>query len=184
MRIIRASDCKVMPWKNGGGTTTEIAVFPEGASLSDFDWRISSAEVAADGPFSRFEGIERRLSILEGEGLELRFTDGVQQLGPGDHIDFAGEADVFGALVGGPVTDLNIMVRRGRVRMRAETLRIDGHREIRHAWGMAALFVLGGELAVAGDVARRFDTVLLDGPRPLAVSGMAEVLLVGFEELG
>jgi len=62
MRIIRAADCLVMPWKNGGGTTTEIAVAPEGASLNDFDWRISMAHVGADGPFSSFPGIDRTLS--------------------------------------------------------------------------------------------------------------------------
>lgn len=183
MRIIRFASLTPSPWKNGGGVTRQIAVSPPGSGLADFDWRISSAEVAADGPFSRFEGIDRRLYILEGEGLELRFTDGMQRLGPGDHIDFAGEADVFGALVDGPVTDLNIMVRRGRMRMRAETLRVEGLREIHHAWGTAAVFMLDGELAVAGDIARRFDTVLLDGSRPLAVSGVAQVLLVGFEAL-
>ncbi|TIV74879.1 MAG: HutD family protein, partial [Mesorhizobium sp.] len=31
MRILRAADYRVMPWKNGGGTTTEIAVSPDGA---------------------------------------------------------------------------------------------------------------------------------------------------------
>ena len=56
------------------------------------------------------------------------------------------------------------------MRMRAEMLRIDGLREIHHAWGRAALFVLDGELAVAGDIAHRFDTVLLDEPRPLIVN--------------
>jgi len=184
VRLIAFSQLVATPWKNGGGVTRQIAIDPPGSRLDDFGWRLSTAEVAQDGPFSRFDGVDRQLHILAGEGLDLRFADGTQRLRRGEHADFAGEAEVTGALVAGPVTDFNIMVRRGRVRMRAEALRIDGHREIRHAWGMAALFVLGGELAVAGDVARRFDTVLLDGPRPLAVSGMAEVLLVGFEELG
>jgi environmental stress-induced protein Ves len=49
-----------MPWKNGGGETTEIAVFPDGAGLSDFDWRVSMARVDGDGPFSSFPGIEGR----------------------------------------------------------------------------------------------------------------------------
>ena len=31
------------PWKNGGGTTREVAVSPEGAGLDDFAWRISLA---------------------------------------------------------------------------------------------------------------------------------------------
>lgn len=43
MRILRASDHKRMPWKNGKGETVEIAVFPEGASVDTFDWRISMA---------------------------------------------------------------------------------------------------------------------------------------------
>ena len=30
-----------MPWKNGGGETTEIAVSPPGAGLDDFDWRVA-----------------------------------------------------------------------------------------------------------------------------------------------
>jgi uncharacterized protein len=52
MNIIRARDCRVMPWKNRRGSTTEIAVGSAGASLDAFDWRISMAHVAADGPFS------------------------------------------------------------------------------------------------------------------------------------
>ena len=43
LRVIRAAECQTMPWKNGGGETTEIAVFPSGAGLDDFEWRISMA---------------------------------------------------------------------------------------------------------------------------------------------
>ncbi len=43
-----------MPWKNGGGETAEIAVFPPSADLSEFGWRISMATVSSDGPFSAF----------------------------------------------------------------------------------------------------------------------------------
>jgi uncharacterized protein len=51
MRVLTPSDYKRMPWKNGGGETTEIAVFPPGASLDAIAWRLSMASVAADGPF-------------------------------------------------------------------------------------------------------------------------------------
>ena len=64
MKIIRARDCRTTPWKNGGGSTTEIAVEPSGASLDTFAWRISVARVAADGPFSEFPGIDRTLAVL------------------------------------------------------------------------------------------------------------------------
>ena len=56
MRILRAADYRRMPWKNGSGETVEVAVFPPGASIDDFDWRISIATVAAEnGAFSLFQ---------------------------------------------------------------------------------------------------------------------------------
>ena len=71
MRILRAADYRVMPWKNGGGTTTEITVSPDGSGLDDFDWRVSMARVASSGPFSGFAGVDRTLAVLEGEGIVL-----------------------------------------------------------------------------------------------------------------
>ncbi len=76
MKLYRAHDHKRMPWKNGGGETVEIAVFPPGAGVDDFDWRISMATVASDGPFSIFPGIDRTLSILDGAGLSLKMEGG------------------------------------------------------------------------------------------------------------
>ncbi len=66
MRMIRSSDYRRMPWKNGGGETVEIAIAPAGASLDAFDWRISMACVASSGPFSRLPGIDRTLAVLAG----------------------------------------------------------------------------------------------------------------------
>ena len=70
MLILRAAGYRVMPWKNGGGTTTEVAVSPDHAGLEDFDWRISMARVETSGPFSSFAGIDCTLSVLEGEGKD------------------------------------------------------------------------------------------------------------------
>ena len=63
MRVLRAADYPRMPWKNGGGETAEILVEPAGAPLDSFDWRLSMARVAADGPFSLFPGVERTPSF-------------------------------------------------------------------------------------------------------------------------
>ena len=51
-RILRSSDYQRMPWKNGGGATTEIwkAASPAGEML----WRLSIADVASDGRFWNF----------------------------------------------------------------------------------------------------------------------------------
>ena len=48
-----------MPWKNGLGVTAQIAIHPPGATLADFTWRISSAEVRGSNPFSNFAGTPR-----------------------------------------------------------------------------------------------------------------------------
>ena len=71
MHILRAENYRRMRWKNGGGETAEIAVSPDSAGLDDFDWRVSMATVEAGGPFSMFAGVDRTLSILEGEGILL-----------------------------------------------------------------------------------------------------------------
>ena len=91
-RIVRAESLARVPWKNGGGTTAEIADSPEGAGFDAFDWRISFAEVESDGPFSAFPGIDRTLMLVEGARLELA-VEGVPHAlaAPGDALSFAGE---------------------------------------------------------------------------------------------
>jgi environmental stress-induced protein Ves len=46
-------------------------VEPPGASLEMFDWRISVASIATDGPFSEFSGIDRTPAVVKGKGLPL-----------------------------------------------------------------------------------------------------------------
>ncbi len=181
MRLIPRDSLVATPWKNGGGETRQIACFPPESGLDDFHWRLSTAEVSQDGPFSRFDGVDRRLYVLAGGGLDLTFEGAeTRRLHAGEHSDFAGEAQVQGRLVDGPVTDLNIMVRRGRLRLRAERLTVEGTGDVTHAWGTAALFVLSGEIAIADRQARRFDTVLLDRREKVTIGGAAEILMIGF----
>ncbi len=115
MRVIKSAEQRVMPWKNGGGSTTEIAVWPVGAGLGDFAWRVSTALVARDGPFSLFEGVDRTLTVLDGGPLGLTFADGriVSLDTASAPFAFAGDAAVQGAVGGQPVRDLNVMTRRG-----------------------------------------------------------------------
>ena len=117
MRVLRADDHKRMPWKNGGGETTEIAVFPEGAGLDDFDWRVSMARVDGSGPFSSFPGIDRTLAILEGAGIVLHVAGYQNKPLTLESEPHAFPADVATSadLVGGSVVDFNVMSRRGRV---------------------------------------------------------------------
>lgn len=124
MYLLRPSDYRRMPWKNGAGETIEIAVSPRGASVSDFDWRISMAHVGADGPFSVFPGIDRTLSILDGEGIVLSVGDAPPVTLTGSTSPFSFPADVptSATLIAGPVLDFNVMSRRGALSHRVRRL--------------------------------------------------------------
>jgi environmental stress-induced protein Ves len=153
MRILRAADCRVMPWKNGGGTTTEIAVSPEGAGLEDFDWRVSMARVEQDGPFSNFPGIDRTLSILEGAGIVLHVADRIpiELTRASEPLTFPADAPTRADLIAGPITDLNVMARRARTSHSVERLSVSGSIEV--AAGTSATLVLCHEgRARIGDV--------------------------------
>jgi environmental stress-induced protein Ves len=106
-----------MPWKNGLGTTTELAVDPKGAGIDAFAWRVSIADLGASGPFSRFPGYDRILVQIEGEPMTLAHEGGAEQrlalLVP---YRFAGEVATHGTLGAGPARDFNVMVRRERAR--------------------------------------------------------------------
>lgn len=98
-----------MPWKNGGGTTTELFRLPDPNS-EDFFLRLSVADVHQDGPFSSFPGIDRTLLILNGEGCVL--NDSVK-LKPGTSpYVFKGEDEIYCKLISGGFKDFNVMIKR------------------------------------------------------------------------
>ena len=68
--LITRKQFKVMPWKNGAGTTAEIAIEPAGADFREgkFAWRLSSARIEDENQFSQFPGYDRILTVLSGEG--------------------------------------------------------------------------------------------------------------------
>jgi uncharacterized protein len=105
------------PWKNGGGTTREIAARPPGAGTSGFTWRVSVAEIARPGPFSAFPGVDRHIMLLAGRGVRLRGAAIDHRLDRAlEPFAFAGEEAIDAELLGGPSLDLNVMTRRGAVR--------------------------------------------------------------------
>lgn len=116
MHWLRAQKRPASTWKNGGGSTHEVATFPPGATLDTFDWRLSIAQVEANGPFSHFEGIDRTLAVITPGSLRLTTPSG-----PAIVLDqnsapyaFSGETPIDGELLGSPIFDLNLMIRRSR----------------------------------------------------------------------
>lgn len=144
-RVIRNEDLVRVPWKNGGGTTAEVAAFPEGADFETFGWRVSMADVASDGPFSVFPGIDRTLILVEGGGIELDVEGVAYRLdATAPKLSFSGDDRTGGRLLSGPIRDLNVMTRRGEFRHRTR-------------------FVESGVALLSDETATAF-LVALDGP--------------------
>lgn len=101
--VVRSADVTPQPWANGGGTTRDLLRADDGA------WRLSLADVDADGPFSTFLGSHRLLVVVDGPVLRL-VVDGVEALvEPRRPFAFAGDADVASSVPEGPVRVLNVV---------------------------------------------------------------------------
>ncbi len=105
--------------------------------MNSFDWRVSIATIASDGPFSAFEGVDRVITLLQGAGVHLASDDGTIDHPldtPLQPFAFPGEALVHGRLLSGECEDFNVMTRRATCRADVRVLRQAG--EISAAQGL------------------------------------------------
>lgn len=117
MRRLHIDQLVAVPWKNGGGTTRELAVHPPAAGFDDFHWRVSIADVRESGAFSAFPGIDRIILLLDGDGMTLDVAGVAHPLTRAwTPLRFGGEDPVHATLKGGPSRDFNLMLRRDKVR--------------------------------------------------------------------
>lgn len=143
--------------------------------MGDFVWRVSIAAVRGAGPFADFPGIDRILSVLEGD-LSLTVANAPERRLTPAEAPFAFSADVaaWGAPVGGDVRDLNVMVRRGRCtasveRLPAGTAQVGGGDD--ETWLM---ILATGDATVADDGGfrplARYDAILFESPVPPSIT--------------
>jgi environmental stress-induced protein Ves len=184
-QLIQYASLRSAPWKNGGGSTTEIAVSPAGATLDNFDWRVSLATIAQDGPFSSFPGIDRSLALVHGDGVLLDFGDERFVLSPSEPlIEFAGEDAVHATVTGLQTTDFNVMTRRGQCRHRLELLTVRGKQALKRRSATTLLFLADGESLSLGSARERiamvrYDTlVMADGEEDWTLEAQQATLLV------
>jgi uncharacterized protein len=159
-RILRSVDYVARPWKNGGGTTRDIAVSPPSASLDTFDWRLSLAQVDRDGPFSCFDNVDRTLVLLNGS-MTLHENNRRIDLVRNDPFAFEGERAIE-ATVAGSTLDFNVMTRRGRAShtARCESFSKRANIETRNA-STVVLFALERGLIVDGEQLEVHDTAII-----------------------
>ncbi len=122
IKIISPELFKKIPWKNGKGQTTELAI-NNGGTLENFDWRLSMASVVEDGEFSDFTGYLRNLVLISGNGIDLQHDQsGTDRLDrPLTFATFNGGCKTVGILKSGPVTDFNLISRTDKYQVTLET---------------------------------------------------------------
>lgn len=109
---VHLQDCPPQPWRNGGGLTRELLVWPRDAAAGAWQLRLSVADIERDGPFSPFPGLRRWFAVLSGAGVSLALPQGAVTLRPHDPpLAFDGADAPACALLGGPTRDLNLMAQ-------------------------------------------------------------------------
>ncbi len=188
-QLIQYASLRPTPWKNGGGVTTELAMSPPGAGLDDFDWRVSLASIAEDGPFSQFPGVDRTLVMVAGDGVLLDVGDERVVLSPSAPlVEFAGEDPVHATLSGPSgdqsTLDFNVLTRRGSYRHRIEPFVVCGSVPLPRRSGTTLVFLADGEsLSVSSARERlalvRYDLLVLEGEQDWTLeSAQATVFVV------
>jgi hypothetical protein len=137
--VRRLDDVPPQPWKNGGGTTRELA--------AGNGWRISLASVVRDGGFSVFEGLTRHSVVVAGNGLVLRSSEQTIEMAPGRPVRYAGDVARTASLVGGPVQVLNVMVDARQWDATLEVEAAAGHM----AFDLAVVLPIAGGCTVTAD---------------------------------
>lgn len=153
-----------------GGTTTQLAIAPEGAVYADRDflWRLSSAGVELDhSDFTPLPDYNRLISILRGE-MKLKIGEGEPfPLEPLQLRAFDGGVPVESW---GKCTDYNLMMRKGACEGSAQGLKLEKNSTLTwsapvfapqsHKNLTLAIFCAQGDVTVDGLTAREGETLL------------------------
>ena len=151
MKITRLTpaDFKTVPWKNGQGSTRELR-FENIEGSETFAWRLSMAPVVTDGVFSDFSGYDRKLLLVEGEGMTLCHDNGqVDVLSKQfDIACFDGGWRTEAQLHRGEILDFNVMTRQGVCRAVVDSFAEDGTHQVAVQAGCLLVYAVGSEIAI------------------------------------
>jgi environmental stress-induced protein Ves len=184
-RVIRFKDLPSMPWKNGGGSTVELITSPQGATINDFEFRISVATVSQDGPFSIFPNIDRTLALVDGDGLTLHLAGepaiAIDDVTP--YASFPGETSIHATVNNGTTMDFNVMTNRGRCSHTFEvshgtSYKVVPRGEFTLMFIAEGAGVMIGEPGAAPDLLDRFDAIVLDSGKTHEVNGNYSTIFI------
>lgn len=142
MKRFSLQDIPAQPWKNGGGTTRELAL---SECQGQLHWRISLADINQDGAFSSFPGLARIHCIVEGAGLVLSNSTVNLAARPLDPLVFSGDLALSAQLNEGACRAFNLIYDpafcQAEMRVLYPNAGFGGR-------GESVIFLLTGELAV------------------------------------
>ena len=185
INVITPAHWQTQRWQNGGGITHQLCRQDDEQGML---WRVSIAEVASDGPFSRFDNIDRIIMLLTGAGFSLHGVGAKPQVldAPLMPFAFAGETAIHCTLLNGPVRDFNLMTRRGAVQAQLQVLTIGSAVQTLPLSAQTLVYVASGKLdIVAGNqritLAEQHTLSLSNeaGTVQLSSSDNAQVIIIG-----
>ena len=113
--LLAPSQYRRMPWKNGGGTATDVAT--DRATGGEV-WRFGRTAIPVPGPFSDYTGYDRVQVVIGGHGLVLDGPDGEIDLRtPFKVVRYKGELPLVSRLEAGPVEVVNLIADRAQFKV-------------------------------------------------------------------
>jgi environmental stress-induced protein Ves len=183
IKFLNQSDYQNKLWKNGRGTTQEIAVSHAG---ENYDWRMSMADIVESGPFSQFTGMERILVLLTGPEIKITH-EGVcpdhflQLLAP---YKFSGDWKTS-ANVSGKGCDFNLIYRRDKFVGSIELINSASQSKLIQTKNIAAVFCLQGNIKTDQGELSPMDTLLIqDDNCTLEINDKTSYLFIQLNHIG
>ena len=182
MEIIRYAELKAHPWRNGGGVSRELASHPAAAPTQaapaqdspgapGWDWRVSIAELSVAGEFSAYPGMDRVLTVVEGELLLLSVDGAEHPLEKNRPFRFSGDAAASGALPTGDIRDLNVITRQGVFKGYTSIIELSKKRAHPVFEGQLGILLQGQAAVTAGNAGADLEAPSGAGPAPETASG-------------
>ncbi len=162
-RRLEAADFREVRWRNGLGVSWEVAEEPAAGLACGFRWRLATALISRNVPFSIYPEVDRVFTLIEGNGLTLDFGDGTVDVAscfvP---VRFPGDRPVSCRLADGSCRALNLFLARGHCGADVRVLRDHGQLA---APGQVLSFAISGRPRIGELQLETGDAAIGHGPQ-------------------
>lgn len=176
--LIRRSDRRRVPWKNGAGATEVIAT-ADGDSPA---WRVSVADI---GPgrttFSSFPGVNRVFTVIGDHGVALEWDCCTVDLAPLAPFGFDGELGPD-CVAAGPTNAFNVMVEAATTAAHVVPHHLARSGVLTDPDAVTVIYVHRGSLA-SGDLAATAGDCLFVARQSVEAAGTATILVATIKPL-